>query len=741
MTPRHRHAWLLVAASTAVFSQPARALPPRYDHVVLVMLENINGNEVIGSPYTPYLNTLASQGAVLTDDYSFIHTSAPNYAELFAGNDNGIVDFVIPPAPLTTPNLGAALRQNGYSFAGYCQSMPSVGYTGYTTGAYTRGHNPWVNWQNDAPDATPNQLPSAVNLPFTFFPTTAAGFAQLPTVSFVTPDANHNMHDGATLAQRLANGDNFIKDNLSAYYDWAKTHNSLLIVTADEDDRSIPPGNYNKVPAIFAGASVRPGTTLSSSYTLHDTLRTIEDMYALPHAAAANNSRPITGIFAGDPAVNIATFQNGANGYTAARDTQIRADNPTTAYASTTPLTVVASSHSLIRFDNLIGAATGQIPDDATVLSATLKLWAVPSTGNTITPVELHRMLKDWSDSATWSSIGNGVHPDDLTAAATPDFVYAPKTANEPFFFDVSDSLQKFLDGAPNYGWALLPTGSDDYTFQSSESTTLAQRPSLEVSYALYPRFTATSGSWNTAGNWAYGLPNAPAAVARFLSRATATPIALDGPKTAGALLFDSPGSYTITPGTGGTLTLENYGNLATITVKQGAHTLAVPLSIVDPTQADVAANSRLNVNADITVHAGATFAKRGPGLFTASADIELLTGASAIALEGETRARTISGSGSLTVAPNAMFTLTATATAGSCVTSLTLGGAPDAWTGKLDIGNSGIVLDYTGDSPKLTLANQIKFARAAGGAEQVAGFAEADAEDGGGGGGGGTGD
>jgi acid phosphatase len=699
-----------------MIAQPARALPPRYDHVVLVMLENINADETIGSAYTPYLNTLASQGAVLTDDYAFIHTSAPNYGEIFAGADNGIRDGVLPPAPFTTPNLAAELRHNGYSFAGYAQSMPSIGYTGLVSGAYTRGHNPWVNWQNDAAGATPNQLPSAINLPFTFFPTTAAGFDQLPTVSFVTPDNDNNMHNGATLAQRLTNGDTFIKNNLSAYYDWAKTHNSLLIITADEDDRSLPAGNYNQVPAIFAGANVRPGATVSSSYTLHNTLRTIEDMYALPHAAAANYSRPVTGIFTGDPAVNIATFQNGASAYTAARDTQIRADNPTTAYASTTPLTVVATStQSLIRFDDLIGATTGQIPADATLLSAKLKLWSIPSTGNTTYPIEIHRMLKDWTTSATWSSIGNGVHPDDVTAAATPDFVYAPKTSNEPFFFDVSDSVQKWLDGAPNYGWALLPTGADDYTFHSSESATVAQRPSLEVSYALYPRFTATAGSWNTAGNWAHGLPNAPAAVARFLPRAAATPITLDGPKSVGSLLFDSPGAYTITPGTGGTLTLENYGNLATITVKQGTHTLAVPLHIVDPTQADVAANSRLNVDADITVHAGATFAKRGPGLLAASGDVQLLPGASAAALEGETRARTISGSGALTVAPGATVTLTADASAGSHLTALTLGGAPDAWTGKLDIGNTGFVLDYTGDSPKLILANQIKSARAAG--------------------------
>src|SRR4051794_6834944 len=129
--------------------------PPRFDHVVVVVLENINSNEILGNTtQAPYLNLLATQGAALTNNYGLIHTSAPSYGELFAGDASGLVDGVIPPAPLTSINLAAELRQNGYTFAGYAQSMPSVGYTGSTSGAYTRGHNPWVNWQNDAPDAS-----------------------------------------------------------------------------------------------------------------------------------------------------------------------------------------------------------------------------------------------------------------------------------------------------------------------------------------------------------------------------------------------------------------------------------------------------------------------------------------------------------------------------------------------------------------------------------------------------------
>ena len=707
-----------VLALGAAASRPANALPPRYDHVVVVVLENINSNEIIGSASAPYLNALATEGGYLTNAYSLLHTSAPEYGELFAGSDNGIVDGAISPnIPYTTPNLGAELRQNGYSFAGYFQSMPSVGYTGLTSGQYSRGHNPVVNWQNDAAGADPNQLPSSTNLPFTNFPTTAAGFANLPTVSLVVPDNDHNMHNGSTLAQRLSNGDNFLKTSVDAYYQWAKTHNSLLIVTADEDDRGVS-GNYNNIPAIFAGANVNRGSVASPSYTLHNLLRTVEDMYALPHAANAGDVRPIAGVFAGDAPVNLKTFQNGANGYTGAHDTLIRADNPAASFGATTPLVVNVNNgtqplQSLVRFDNLIGAGTTQIPADATVLSAKLKLW---TTTTTLQNVKLHRMLASWNESSTWNSFGSGIAANDVEAVSTPDFSFAPKVANEGFYFDVSDSVQAWLDGAANNGWALLPTSSDDYQFNSSEFATIAQRPQLEVAYALYPRFIGPAGSWNTPANWANGTPNGAAAVARFLTRGAATGVTLDGDKTVGSLIFDGPGAYTLNPGVGGKLTLANYGNIASITLKSGQHAVNVPLNLVDPTSIDVASGGQLNLLAGATLAAGRTLTKTGAGTLDVSgADLVLNDGASIDVTRGEARVASIAGSGTADIRAGATLTLTGGPTVASRLTALTLAGVADGWNGKLDIGTSGLILEYSGASPLPTVANQIKAAQAAG--------------------------
>src|SRR5204862_3170657 len=103
------------------------------------------------------------------------------------------------------------------------------------------------------------------NMPFTDFP---SDYAKLPTVSFVVPDQNNDMHDGT-----IAQADTWLKDNLDPYVQWAKTHNSLMIVTWDED--SFAAGNNNHIPTMFAGARVAAGAKVAQTYTLHNILRTV----------------------------------------------------------------------------------------------------------------------------------------------------------------------------------------------------------------------------------------------------------------------------------------------------------------------------------------------------------------------------------------------------------------------------------------------------------------------------------
>ena len=87
--------------------------------------------------------------------------------------------------------------------------------------------------------------------------------------------------------------DLWLKKNIDPYYQWAKNHNSLLIVTFDESDDPTgyvgltdPASKYvdiqNRVPTILAGAHVTHGDYEEGSGVTHvSILRTIEAMYGL----------------------------------------------------------------------------------------------------------------------------------------------------------------------------------------------------------------------------------------------------------------------------------------------------------------------------------------------------------------------------------------------------------------------------------------------------------------------------
>ena len=477
-----RSVWPAVLLGCFAMLAAARAVPPRYDHIVVVIEENETLTQVIGNTTdAPYLNSLAAGGVSFTNFYAITHPSQANYLEFFSGSAQGVDHNGTPVGiPFSTPNLGARLIAAGFSFTGFSEDLPAPGdaTTLETIDAlgntlYARKHNPWANWQDATVPTPANRLPPSVNQPFSAFP---SDFATLPAVAFVVPNELHDMHDGTV---RMA--DDWLAANLSAYAEWAKTHNSLLIVVWDEDDYSGP----NKIPAILYGARLKTGPN-ASTWTLHNLLRTIEDGSAIAHSGSAALVPPITGVFAADPPVSIARFQKGVNGYTGAHDTHVRADFPTSSFGSVTKLvaaTGAAASQPLIRFDDIFGSSAGRIPPGAQILSAKLVL----TTGSTevdaaLFPVGLHRMLTGWTESVTWNSLTNGITADGIEAVAAAEFAATPALPLGPALFDATATVQLWQNGAANLGWVLLSTDSDAWQFNAAESPA-APRPALEVTY------------------------------------------------------------------------------------------------------------------------------------------------------------------------------------------------------------------------------------------------------------------
>ncbi len=274
----------LLAAAALPLAARATDLP-RPDHVVIVVEENKSFDRIIApsvmlKPAAPYINALAGQGALFTNSHALVHPSQPNYLALFSGSTHGVRDDRCP-LELSGPNLASALLGRGLSFATYSESMPVTGFRGCFSDdrLYARKHNPAANW---------SRLPAAVNLRFADFP---VDYSRLPTIALVIPNQLNDMHNGPA-EEAIRRGDAWLKANLERYVRWAKSHNSLLILTWDEDDFS----SENRIPTLFVGPMVRPGR-YGAPVDHYRVLRTLTEMYGLPAPGEAAGSAPITGVW------------------------------------------------------------------------------------------------------------------------------------------------------------------------------------------------------------------------------------------------------------------------------------------------------------------------------------------------------------------------------------------------------------------------------------------------------------
>jgi phospholipase C len=304
---------------------------PVYDHIVIVVEENKDFEQIFGNELdVPYIRKLAAEGASITRMFGEEHNSQGNYFWLFSGSNQNVGFFdEVPNAanhpdyPFRASSLGEQLIKKGLSFKGYSESLPAIGSTidddppncSADDCIYGRKHVPWISFAS-IPNGTTVETSS--NLRFADFP---SDYAALPTVAFVIPNLNHDMHNGKP-AQSIPVGDAWLRANLDGYYQWAKTHNSLLIVTFDEnDDRdkyhgltnplvdpspTYPPPNEhdqhlldlrNRIVTIFAGAHIKVGAYAQGKGVTHvNILRTIEAMYGLPKSGAQQPNAAGAGI-------------------------------------------------------------------------------------------------------------------------------------------------------------------------------------------------------------------------------------------------------------------------------------------------------------------------------------------------------------------------------------------------------------------------------------------------------------
>lgn len=244
-----------LAAVALLWPRSAMAAVIRPDHVVVVMMEDRYSNALGDATNLPYTNNTLARGALIYSNSHGLNTSAQqgemNYLALYSGSTQGVTDDGTNYT-FSGNNLAQQMNNAGFTFNSFAESLPSNGDTTTTQAAgsgitdlYTRDYNPAAMFSN----VGTGKVNADVNKTFSAYQSlVAGGFANLPALSLIVPnnlDNSHGSNNGPPYATDPSeynylrqSADSWLQQNIDAYLQWAKTHNSLLIVTTDEGDRA-----------------------------------------------------------------------------------------------------------------------------------------------------------------------------------------------------------------------------------------------------------------------------------------------------------------------------------------------------------------------------------------------------------------------------------------------------------------------------------------------------------------------
>jgi hypothetical protein len=264
-----------VAARTPV--QPL----PNFAHVVVIVFENKAYGAVIGSPQAPTFNRIGHSYATLTNYDAVSHPSLPNYLALVSGSTHGIAHDCTS-CHVSGLNLADMLERAHKTWKLYAEGLPHPGYTGASADGYAKKHDPFVYFRDIA--ASPTRLANIV--PLSRLQTDLSS-GQLPDFAFVVPDECHSMHDCT-----VATGDAWLRRRLPPLLGLPDT---VVFIVFDEGTSIAGGGGH--VPALAAGAAVKPHSPFTSKSSHYALLRTIEDAWGLRRLGRSAQARPISGIW------------------------------------------------------------------------------------------------------------------------------------------------------------------------------------------------------------------------------------------------------------------------------------------------------------------------------------------------------------------------------------------------------------------------------------------------------------
>ena len=265
-------------------------------HVAVVVMENEESGDVLGSRSAPYVNRLARRYGLAVASYAITHPSLPNYLALTSGSTAG-VSSDCTTCHVDVPNIVDQLEAARIPWKAYLEDVPRPCFEGLEARGYAKRHNPLI--YHDDVARSPRRCSKLV------------GFGQLasdqrsgrlPTFIWITPNLCNDGHDCS-----LSIADRFLARNVPALLRGLGPH-GFLVLTWDEgtSDRvccAVAAGG--RVLTLVAGPDVRRGARQGTPVDHYGVLGTLEEALGLPPLAGARDPRSgrLNSLFAHRPSI------------------------------------------------------------------------------------------------------------------------------------------------------------------------------------------------------------------------------------------------------------------------------------------------------------------------------------------------------------------------------------------------------------------------------------------------------
>jgi len=255
-------------AATVMLARPVAAASisrvPRLAHAVVIVFENHERSDVLGSGAAPTFDHLASTYAQATAYSGVAHPSLPNYLALVSGSTHGVTSDCTN-CPQSGPTIGSQLSAKHRRWAVYAEGYPA-------SRRFAKKHVPFLYFPRGASHVLSLQQ---------FNP------RKLPALSLVIPDLCHDMHDCS-----ISTGDRWLRGFISPLL---PVKDTAIFVVFDEGTTNA--GGGGNVPLIIAGTAVRRHAVFTSATSHYGLLHTLESSLGLSPLGLARSTPPLTGIW------------------------------------------------------------------------------------------------------------------------------------------------------------------------------------------------------------------------------------------------------------------------------------------------------------------------------------------------------------------------------------------------------------------------------------------------------------